>query len=76
MKKSYAGIEISSISMIKAGFYFAVGQFGWKIICSATRILMDEHYIRLAKSGDPYGVRYCERYHLDYERYHLDYEES
>lgn len=67
MKKSYVGIEISSIGMIKAGFYLAVGQFGWSIICSAIKNLMDNHYIRLAKSGDPYGVHYCERYHLDYE---------
>ena len=67
MKKSYVGIKISSIGMIKAGFYFAVGQFGWKFICSATINLIDTYYICLAKSGDPYGVRYCERYHLDYE---------
>ena len=67
MKKSYVGIKFSSIGMIKAGFYFAVGQFSWKFICSAMFKLMDEHYIRLAKSGDPRGIEFCERCHLDYE---------
>lgn len=67
MKKSYVGVKINGVGMIKAGFYFAVGQFGWRFVCTAMSNLMDDHYIRLAKAGDPFGVRYCERHHLDYE---------
>ncbi len=67
MKKSCIGIKFSSVDMIKAGLCFAVGKFGWEFVCAEISNLVDKRYIRLAKAGNPYGIRYCKQFDLDYE---------